>query len=84
MISVPQFAETCFSLFPFPRSFFAVSVVLVYLYHAVYHQVDQEEFGGIWELVKEGMMTSFALFLVWGIIYAWGMLLLSGPYNMTC
>ena len=37
---------------------------MVYVYHAFFHGVDEEEFGGVWELVKEGMMTSFALFLV--------------------
>ena len=26
--------------------------------------MDEEEFGGAWELIKEGFMTSFALFLV--------------------
>lgn len=44
--------------------FFATSAVLVYLYHAFFHGVEEEEFGGLWEIVKEGMMTSFALFLV--------------------
>lgn len=47
-----------------PLSFFAISLVLVYLYHGMFHGVDGEEFGGVWELGKEGMMTSFALFLV--------------------
>ncbi|KAG9328713.1 hypothetical protein JZ751_011404 [Albula glossodonta] len=28
--------------------------------------VDEEEYGGVWELTKEGFMTSFALFLVGG------------------
>ena len=36
----------------------------MYIYHSFYQRVDEEEFGGLWELVKEGMMTSFALFLV--------------------
>ena len=44
--------------------FFAASVVLVYVYHSLFHGIDEEEFGGLWELAKEGMMTSFALFLV--------------------
>lgn len=29
-----------------------------------YQQIDEEEFGGVWELTKEGFMTSFAGFLV--------------------
>jgi len=36
----------------------------MYLYFSGYHKVDEEEFGGAWELTKEGFMTSFAGFLV--------------------
>ena len=36
----------------------------MYVYHTVYQAIDAEEYGGVWELVKEGMMGSFALFLV--------------------
>ncbi|XP_030068845.1 GEL complex subunit OPTI isoform X2 [Microcaecilia unicolor] len=28
-----------------------------------FQQIDEEEYGGTWELTKEGFMTSFALFL---------------------
>lgn len=45
-------------------SFFAASAATVYLYHTFFHQIEEDEFGGLWEIVKEGMMTSFALFLV--------------------
>ncbi|XP_008559157.1 respirasome Complex Assembly Factor 1 [Microplitis demolitor] len=42
-----------------------------YLYMSSYQQIDEEEFGGVWELTKEGFMTSFAGFLVtWIIIYS--------------
>ena len=44
--------------------FLAVNVGIVYLYYTFYQQVDVEQYGGIWELIKEGMMTSSALFLV--------------------
>lgn len=37
---------------------------LVYLYCILYQGVDQEEYGGAWELLKEGMMTAFAMFMV--------------------
>lgn len=37
---------------------------LVYLYCVLYQGVDQEEYGGAWELLKEGMMTAFAMFMV--------------------
>ncbi|KAJ8679122.1 hypothetical protein QAD02_014909 [Eretmocerus hayati] len=43
----------------------------LYLYFSSFQQVDEEEFGGAWELTKEGFMTSFAGFLVtWIIIYS--------------
>ncbi len=37
---------------------------LVYLYCVLYQGIDQEEYGGAWELLKEGMMTAFAMFMV--------------------
>lgn len=51
--------------------FALVNTGLTYLYFSSYQQVDEEEFGGAWELTKEGFMTSFAGFLVtWIIIYS--------------
>lgn len=51
--------------------FVLVNTGLTYLYFSSYQQVDEEEFGGAWELTKEGFMTSFAGFLVtWIIIYS--------------
>ena len=41
-----------------------IGVGLVYLYCMFYQQVDEEEYGGVWELIKEGFMTSSAIFLV--------------------
>ncbi|XP_070506199.1 GEL complex subunit OPTI [Chironomus tepperi] len=42
----------------------------VYLYCTT-HNIDDEEHGGIWEIVKEGFMTNFASFLVtWIITYS--------------
>ena len=37
---------------------------VVYGYFAFYQRVEDEEFGGVWELLKEGFVTSYALFLV--------------------
>jgi hypothetical protein len=54
-----QFNE-CVPLF----RFFATNAGLVYLYFSGFQKVDEEEFGGAWELTKEGFMTSFAGFLV--------------------
>lgn len=36
----------------------------MYSYFTFYQGVEPDEYGGIWELLKEGFMTSFALFLV--------------------
>ena len=41
-----------------------MNVGVVWLYTTLYQRVDEEEFGGLWEMVKEGLMTAFALFLV--------------------
>jgi len=46
------------------RRFGIVNAGLVYLYFSTFQSVDEEEFGGAWELTKEGFMTSFAGFLV--------------------
>uniref|UniRef100_A0A8C4Q2H2 RAB5 interacting factor n=1 Tax=Eptatretus burgeri TaxID=7764 RepID=A0A8C4Q2H2_EPTBU len=46
--------------------FCAISAGLLYLYFSNFQNVDEEEFGGTWELTKEGFMTSFSLFLVKG------------------
>ncbi|KAH7979408.1 hypothetical protein HPB49_009352 [Dermacentor silvarum] len=43
--------------------FFCVNTVLVYGYTSSFQKVDDEEYGGVWELVKEGFVTSFAGFL---------------------
>lgn len=51
--------------------FVVVNAGITYLYFSNFQQIDEEEFGGIWELTKEGFMTSFAGFLVtWIIIYS--------------
>ncbi|KAK0091809.1 hypothetical protein PV326_002667 [Microctonus aethiopoides] len=43
--------------------FVLVNVGSTYLYMSSYQQIDEEEYGGIWELTKEGFMTSFAGYL---------------------
>lgn len=51
--------------------FVLVNAGITYLYFSNFQKVDEEEFGGAWELIKEGFMTSFAGFLVtWIIIYS--------------
>lgn len=37
---------------------------MLYVYFSSFQQIDEEDYGGTWELTKEGFMTSFALFLV--------------------
>ena len=44
--------------------FALVNAGSTYLYFSNYQQIDEEEYGGAWELTKEGFMTSFAGFLV--------------------
>ena len=44
---------------------------ILYVYFSAFQAVDEEEYGGAWELTKEGFMTSFASFLVvWIILYS--------------
>nr|CAI5849318.1 unnamed protein product [Callosobruchus analis] len=51
--------------------FAVINAGAVYLYSSSFQNVDEDEFGGAWELTKEGFMTSFAAFLVtWIIIYS--------------
>lgn len=50
--------------------FAGINAGLLYLYFTGYQSVDEEEYGGVWELTKEGFVTSFASFLVmWIIVY---------------
>lgn len=46
---------------------------IVYVYCINFQQIDEEDYGGIWELMKEGFMTSFAGFLVAWIIFYTGL-----------
>ncbi|XP_052712349.1 respirasome Complex Assembly Factor 1-like [Crassostrea angulata] len=51
--------------------FFALNLGIVYLYYNSFQKIDDEEYGGASEILKEGLMTSFAAFLVtWIIIYS--------------
>lgn len=51
--------------------FALVNAGLIYVYFSSFQSIDEEEYGGAWELTKEGFMTSFAGFLVtWIIIYS--------------
>jgi len=51
--------------------FLALNVIITYVYLNTYQKVDEEEFGGLTEILKEGLMTSFSSFLVaWIIVYS--------------
>ncbi|CAH0385702.1 unnamed protein product [Bemisia tabaci] len=51
--------------------FAIVNAGVLYVYFSNFQAIDEEEFGGAWELTKEGFMTSFAGFLVtWIIVYS--------------
>ncbi|CAK1586468.1 unnamed protein product [Parnassius mnemosyne] len=50
--------------------FVVVNAAVVFIYVNNFQNVDEEEYGGMWEITKEGFMTSFAGFLVtWIITY---------------
>ncbi|XP_068144986.1 GEL complex subunit OPTI [Drosophila tropicalis] len=53
--------------------FAAISCGVVYLYAINFQNVDEDAYGGAWELIKEGFMTSFAGFLVTWIIFYTGL-----------
>ncbi|CAL1532364.1 unnamed protein product [Lymnaea stagnalis] len=51
--------------------FLLVNVAIVYIYYNSFQKVDEEEYGGASEILKEGLMTSFSSFLVaWIILYS--------------
>ena len=50
-------------VFLFSR-FFAINTLIVYVYMNTFQRIDEEEYGGLSELLKEGLMTSFSSFLV--------------------
>ncbi|XP_044735496.1 respirasome Complex Assembly Factor 1 [Chrysoperla carnea] len=51
--------------------FVLVNAGIIYFYCTSFQCVDEDDYGGAWELTKEGFMTSFAGFLVtWIIIYS--------------
>lgn len=51
--------------------FLLINSIIVYVYFSTYQKLDEEEYGGITEILKEGLMTSFATFLVaWIILYS--------------
>jgi len=44
--------------------FFVINCAIVFLYVSRQSKIDEDEFGGIQELVKEGLFTAFAVFLI--------------------
>ncbi|CAH8681283.1 unnamed protein product [Schistosoma rodhaini] len=50
--------------------FFVTNICFVYAYAAIYQRVDEDEYGGYGEIIKEGLMTAFACFMVsWILTY---------------
>ncbi|XP_021364439.1 uncharacterized protein C20orf24 homolog [Mizuhopecten yessoensis] len=51
--------------------FFAINCGVIYIYYGIFQKVDDEEYGGPTEILKEGLMTSFSTFVVtWIILYS--------------
>jgi len=51
--------------------FLAVNVAIVYAYYSLFQRINEDDFGGVSEILKEGLMTSFATFVVtWIILYS--------------
>lgn len=59
--------------FFFSFRFAAINCGIVYLYCLNFQNIDEDEYGGIWELMKEGFMTSFACFSVTWIVFYTGL-----------
>lgn len=53
--------------------FAAINCAIVYVYCLNFQKIDEEDYGGIWEILKEGFMTSFACFLVTWIVFYTGL-----------
>ncbi|KAL3315862.1 hypothetical protein Ciccas_005500 [Cichlidogyrus casuarinus] len=50
--------------------FAIINFTLVYLYLAYFHRIEEDEFGPFADILKEGLMTAFASFMiVWIIVY---------------
>ncbi|XP_057291216.1 GEL complex subunit OPTI-like [Hydractinia symbiolongicarpus] len=50
--------------------FFAINCAIVYIYISKFQKIDEDDYGGIQEILKEGLFTAFAVFLVcWIMIY---------------
>lgn len=56
-----------------PNRFAAINCGIVYLYCLNFQKIDEDEYGGIWELLKEGFITSFACFSVTWIVFYTGL-----------
>ncbi|XP_066187140.1 GEL complex subunit OPTI [Sylvia atricapilla] len=46
--------------------FCLINAGVLYLYFSSFQQIDEEEYGGTWELTKEGFMTSLHCFWLFG------------------
>ncbi|CAF0847014.1 unnamed protein product [Brachionus calyciflorus] len=52
-------------------SYCLVNALFVYVYSVSFQQIDEDEYGGVSDIIKEGFMTSFSSFLVfWIVVYS--------------
>ncbi|KAF6773206.1 hypothetical protein AHF37_07061 [Paragonimus kellicotti] len=50
--------------------FFLLNIGAVYLYAAMFQRVDEDEYGGFGEIIKEGLMTAFSCYMAsWIVMY---------------
>ncbi|CAG0878635.1 unnamed protein product, partial [Darwinula stevensoni] len=66
----------CWGFIPFQGIFgiilfLAANVAVVYVYSTSFQKEDEENYGGFWELSKEGLMASFTGFLVSSPLHQW-------------
>ena len=48
-----------------------INAAIIYVYSITFQKIDEDEYGGIWDIIKEGFMTSFSTFLVlWIVVYS--------------
>lgn len=64
MVKLSVTIYLCQIILLFCSRFLGINCGIVYMYVAKYQMVDEDDYGGIQELLKEGLFTAFAVFMV--------------------